>query len=181
MEFFNSIVASFDIFDGKYDFLIDLHRSNNASEDHLIDANNQLLTNLINSHAKSDLISQYVSMNSQLFEQNMSRLFGDLELIKEVIKVGSNLSDYFGYCGFSSDSTKISDGFSLVIDKNCLAFSHNDVHSLSDLISKNIRFRKAINKATNFDPSYQLPTYSVYGVNFHIVPVEEIKYPYIEI
>lgn len=180
MNIFNSIFAYFDAFSGKCDYLLDLRQSALVSEKELINANNQLLSDLINSHAKCDLLSQYVSLNSELFENKIVRLYGDIELIKEIIKVGSNLSDYFGYCGFCTDSTNICDGFSLVIDKNALAFSHNDVHAFSDLVSKNIRFRKAVCTATKFDQAYQLPTYTIDGVNFNIVPVQKIQYPFVQ-
>ena len=174
-------VAYFDTLEKKCDSLIELHHSGEVSEIELIHANNQLLTDLINAHAKCSLMSQYVSLNSDLFERKIAYLYGEKEFVKEVIKVGSNLADYFGYCGFSCDSTNIFNGFSLVIDRNILAFSPNDVDAFSDLILKNIRFRKAVSTPTSFDPAYQLPTYSLAGVNFYIVPVSEIKYPFVDI
>ncbi|WP_147301937.1 hypothetical protein [Thalassotalea euphylliae] len=174
-------VAYFDNLEKKCDSLIALRDSGAVSETELIHANNQLLTDLINAHAKCSLMSQFVGLNSDLFERKIAYLFGEKEFVKEVIRIGSNLSDYFGYCGFSCDSTNIFNGFSLVIDRNILAFSPNDVNAFSDLILKNIRFRKAVSTPTSFDPAYQLPTYSIAGVSFYIVPVSEIKYPYIDI
>ena len=180
MKLLDLIFAYYDVFEGKYEFLTKLQNSKSVSNDELIKAHNQFLTDLINTHAKSSLIGKYVSLNSPLFNQNMPPLFGNKPLVKEIIKVGSNLSEYFGYCGFSSDSTNISDGFSLVIDSNSLAFSHNNVHAISDLISKIIRFRKVVYVPTKFDPAYQLPTYSLFNVSFYIVPGTKIKHPYIE-
>ena len=181
MKWFDYIVNYFDAFDGKYEFLYALKNKDLVTNHEVIHGQNQFLTDLINIHAKSSLISKYVSLHSEAFRHKASYLLGDEELISEVIRVGSNLSEHFGYCGFTSDSTNISDGFSLVIDRSALAFSHNDVKSMSDLISKNIRFSKAEYKSTNYDPAYQLPTYSILGVCFNVVPVEEIKYPFVEI
>lgn len=174
-------VAYFDAFEKKCDSLIERRQSGFISEAELIHANNQLLTDLINTHAKCSLMSQIVGLNSELFERKIAYLFGEKEFVKEVIRIGSNLSNYFGYCGFTCDSSNIFNGFSLVIDRNVLAFSPNDVSAFSDLILKNLRFRKAVSMPTSFDPAYQLPTYSIAGVNFFIVPVSEIKYPYIEV
>lgn len=181
MKLFEFLSTYYDAFEGKYDYLLRRYDSKSITNNELIKANNQFLTDLINTHAKANLVSKYVSVNSAEFETNMARVFGDLALVKEVVKVGSNLSDCFGYCGFSSDSIKITDGFSLVIDSSNLAFSHNDVRSMSDLISRNIRFRKVVYVPTKFDPAYQLPTYSLFGVNFHIVPGSKIKNPFVEI
>ena len=128
--------AYFDSFEKKCDSLIALRHSDSVSETELIHANNQLLTDLINAHAKCSLMSQFVGLNSDLFERKIAYLFGEKEFVKEVIRIGSNLSDYFGYCGFSCDSTNIFNGFSLVIDRNILAFSPNDVNAFSDLILK---------------------------------------------
>lgn len=180
MKLVDLIFSYYDVFEGKYDFLIDKYRSESVSTDELINANNQFLTDLINTHAKSNLLSKYVSLHSIQFNEHINELFGDTELVREIIKVGSNISDYFGYCGFCSDSVNISDGFCLLIDSRSLAFSHNDVHSITDLISKNIRFRKVVYVPTKFDPAYQLPTYSIFGVSFNIVPGANIKYPFIE-
>lgn len=177
----NSIIAYFDVFKGKCETLVNQRHTKVLPESDLINANNQLLSDLINMYAKCGVVSQYVSLNSDLFDKNIAYLFGEKELIKEVIRIGSNLSDYFGYCGFTTDSINVADGFSLVIDRNALAFSPNDVCSFSALISRNIRFSKAVNTASKFDPAYQLPTYSIDGVNFNIVPVQQIKYPYAEI
>ncbi len=181
MKLTDFLLTYFDVFEGKYDFLAAKHNLKGVTEQALIEANNQFLTDLINTHAKADLISQYVSLNSPHFEQFIYRLFGDVELVKELIKVGSNLSDYFGYCAFVTDSSRLTDGFSLVIDSRNLAFSHNDVRAMSDLISRNIRFRKVVYVSTKFDPSYQLPTYSLFGVCFNIVPGEVTDYPHVEI
>lgn len=180
MRLIDLVFSYCDIFAGKYDFLHELHNKKRITNSELINANNQFLTDLINCHAKSNLLNKFVSLNSDCFNQNMEQLFGDHELVKEIIKVGSNLSDYFGYCEFCCDSISIAEGFSLVIDKHSLAFSHNDVHSISDLISRNIRFSKAVYVSTKFDPAYQLPTYSLFGVSFFIVPGNTVKYPFIE-
>ncbi|MCH2056407.1 MAG: hypothetical protein MK214_07300 [Thalassotalea sp.] len=180
MNLVDSFYTYFDIFGSKYNYLVDVHNSALVSEHDLINANNQFLTDLINAHAKSGLLSQYVSLNSDLFERKMSFLFGNIDLMREIIKVGSNISDYFGYCAFCSDSVDISEGFALVIDRNSLAFPHSDVQAMSDLISRNIRFSKVVYVSTNYDPSYQLPTYSLFGVNFNIVPAEGKKYPFVE-
>ena len=181
MKWFDYVVNYFDAFDGKYEFLYALQNKAYVTNHELINCQNQLLTDLINIHAHSNLISKYVSLHSEAFKNKANYLFGDEELISEVIRVGSNLADHFGYCGYTSDSLNVADGFSLVIDRRALAFSHNDVRSMSDLISKNIRFSKAEYKSTNYDPAYQLPTYSILGVSFNVVPVEEIKYPFVEI
>lgn len=178
MTLFNAIHAYFDIFKGKCDNLINIRSSKTQSKQELLNCHNQLLSDLINTHAKSSLIAQYVSINSESFEHDMNCLFGDKELVKEIIKTGSNLSDYFGYCGFCSDSLDIHDGFSLVIDRNVFAFSCNDVRTFSGIIAKNIRFRKAVKQASIYDPAYQLPTYSIDGIPFNIVPVAKIKYPF---
>lgn len=180
MKLLDMTLAYFDLFQGKYKYLVELHHSDVASKQEIINANNQFLTDLINSHAKSDLVSQYVSVNSHWFDENIGYLFEDIDLVKEIVKLGSNFADYFGYCGFVSDSTKLSDGFCFVIDSHCLAFSPNNMQSFTDLILRNIRFRKAIYVPTDFDPAYQLPTWSIFGVNFKIVPEQKVKYPYIE-
>jgi len=170
MKLLELFVSYYDVFEGKYDFLRDIYTANSISEPDLISANNQFLSDLINTHAKSCLISKYISLNTSRFDQNISSAFGNSEVVKEIIKVGSNLSDYFGYCGFSTDSKNPLDGFSFVIDSEKLAFSHNDIRSFSDLIGKIIRFRKVVYVSSKFDPAYQLPTYSVLGVSFYIVP-----------
>lgn len=178
MTLLKTIHAYFDIFKGKCDGLIKIKNAQILTKQELVNRHNQLLSDLINMHAKSNLVTQYVSINSDSFENDMSYLFGEKELIKEVIKTGSNLSDYFGYCGFCSDSLDIHDGFSLVVDRNVIAFSPNDVRAFSGLIARNIRFRKAVKQAKKYDPAYQLPTYSIDGVPFNIVPVAKIKYPF---
>jgi len=180
VRLFNQLISYFDVFAHKCDFLQNLHQKNGVSKHELINANNQLLSDLINLHAKSTLLCQYVSLHNPEFDKQTLALFGNNKLVKEVIKVGSNLSRHFGYCGFCSDSPSILEGFSLVIDRKSLAFSHNDMHLFSNIIASNIRLRKVINKPTQFNPSYQLPTYSMFGVNFHVVPVQQITHPYID-
>lgn len=64
MKWFDYVVNYFDAFDGKYEFLYALQNKAYVTNHELINCQNQLLTDLINIHAHSNLVSKYVSLHS---------------------------------------------------------------------------------------------------------------------